>query len=398
MDGLARVVASPDEFLADAFTRRPDLSRDRDVSGLLTLPDIDQVLTGSGVRRPSVRLVRDGALIDPKSWTTRARTGATWMDDLIHPGKVMDLFADGCTIVLQSLHRWWPAVTRLCRQLELDLGHAVQANAYLSPAGVPGFDPHHDTHDVFVLQLDGTKDWTVREPVIDAPLARHRSDHDEAARQPVLLETRLEPGDCLYLPRGFVHSARTETGASLHLTIGILATTAHDLLRRLVHAAGDEPRFRRTLPVGFGTDPAVAHAATKELLAEVAGWLAELDPEPVAADALERFARGRRPLLAGQLLELLAVDDLDDEHVVRLRPTTVWHLQPGDAEVGADRLVLAVGDRRIDLPAEIEPVLTRLLDGAPHVVADLGDLIDRDSRLVLVRRLVREGVLVTVER
>jgi lysine-specific demethylase/histidyl-hydroxylase NO66 len=391
--GLARCVASPAEFLAEAFTRRPDLSRRRDVSGLLGLDDIDRVLTGSGVRRPAVRLVRDGDLIDPKAWTTRARTGATWMDDLIHPGKVMDHFAAGCTIVLQSLHRWWPAVTDLCRDLELDLGHAVQANAYLSPAGVAGFDPHHDTHDVFVLQLHGTKDWTVREPVVEAPLARHRSDHDEAARQPVLLETRLEPGDCLYLPRGYIHSARTETGASLHLTIGLLATTAHDLLRRLVDAAAEDPRFRRTLPVGFGTDRVVAEGATKEVVADWMAWLAEMDPEPIAAATVERFARGRRPILSGQLLELLALDQIADDSRVRLRPRTVV-----DVAVDGEQAVVTCGDRRIALPAVVFPVLERLLDGAAHRVCDLGDLIDHGSRMVLVRRLVREGVLVTVER
>ena len=389
--GLARCVSSPAEFLADAFTRRPDLSRQRDVTGLLGLDDIDRLLTGSGIRRPAVRLVRDGDLIDPKAWTTRARTGATWMDDLIHPGKVMDHFAAGCTIVLQSLHRWWPAVTDLCRDLELDLGHAVQANAYLSPAGVAGFDPHHDTHDVFVLQLLGSKDWTVREPVVEAPLARHRSDHDEAARRPVCLEARLDAGDCLYLPRGYVHSARTETGASLHLTIGVLATTAHDVLRRLVDAAAEDPRFRRTLPVGFGTDPVVAEAATKEVVADWTAWLSQLDPEPVAADAVERFTKGRRPILSGQLLELLALDDLDDEHRVRLRARTVL-----DVAEDADRVVVACGDRRITFPIVVAPVLERLLDGSVHRVGDLGDLIDHDSRLVLVRRLVREGVLVTV--
>jgi hypothetical protein len=36
----------------------------------------------------------------------------------------------------------------------------------------------------------------------------------------------------------------------------------------------------------------------------------------------------------------------------------------------------------------------RLLDG-PLQVGDLADLLDTDSRLVLVRRLVREGVLRT---
>ncbi len=400
--GLGRCVGSADSFLADAFTRAPHLERTGGLDGLLSLADVDRLLTGTGLRRPSVRVVRDGDIVDPSTWTRRARTGSMWIDDLVHPGKVMAHFAEGATVVLQSLHRWWPPAAELCRALEIDLGHAVQANAYLTPASATGFDPHHDTHDVFVLQLHGAKDWVVREPVIEAPLGRHRSDHDEAARQPVLFETRLEPGDCLYLPRGFVHSARTESGASLHLTVGVLATTAHDVLRRLVAAAGDDPRFRRSMPAHFGSDPAVAESAIKDVVADFTGWLTELDPEPFATEETERFRRGRRPVLDGHLLELVALDELDDDHRVQLRPGTLWHLRPddgaGEEGAGEDRVLLVVADRQIGLPAPLEPALARLLDGGAHRVADLGDLLDHDSRIVLVRRLIREGVLVTVER
>jgi hypothetical protein len=58
-------------------------------------------------------------------------------------------------------------------------------------------------------------------------------------------------------------------------------------------------------------------------------------------------------------------------------------------------VALAVGDRRLDLPAAIEPALRRLLDGGWRPVSDLGDLLDGPSRTVLVSRLVREGVLRT---
>lgn len=388
--GLARCVDDAEAFLADAFTRRVRLDHGRPVENLLSLADVDGILTGSGLRRPCIRVVRDGEVVDPATWTRRARTGSMWIDDLIHPGKVMDLFAGGATVVLQSLHRWWPQVTELCRQLELDLGHAVQANAYLTPAGAAGFDPHHDTHDVFVLQLHGTKDWTIREPIVEAPLGRHRSDHDEAVRQPVSLETQLRPGDCIYLPRGHIHSARTASGASLHLTIGVLATTAHDLLRRLIDDAAEDPRFRRTLPAHFGTDAVVAEAATKEVVAEFTAWLAELEPEPVATAARERFRRGRRPVLDGQLLELLSLDELGDDHGVRLRPGTVWHLRPD-----GDRTLLMVADRHIGFPAPLAPVLEHVLDGSTHRIGDLAEWLDAQSRLVLVRRLVREAILVS---
>ena len=134
----------------------------------------------------------------------------------------------------------------------------MQANAYLTPAGAAGLAPHHDTHDVFVLQVAGAKHWAVRAPVVDTPLPRHVSDHDVAAAQPVLFEDEMRPGDVLYLPRGYVHSAAAQQGVSLHLTIGILATTVHDVLRTLVDRAGDDVAFRHSLRPGWPYDDAAA--------------------------------------------------------------------------------------------------------------------------------------------
>lgn len=338
-----------------------------------------------------MRLVRAGEAVDPSTWTRRARTGATSIDDLLDAGRALDLFADGATIVLQSLHRWWPAVGALCRDLEVELGHAVQANAYLTPGGATGLAPHHDTHDVFVLQVHGTKDWTVRRPATRAPLARQRSDHDEAAAQPVLFEAALAPGDVLYLPRGFVHSASAQQGVSLHLTIGVLATTAADVLRRLVDRATDEPRFRRTLAPGWPGEQALAGAEVADVVADLRRWLDDIDPAAVAEDLRQRFWAARSPLLGGHLTEIACLDALDDATEVRVRPASPLVVDSDDGQ-----LVLTVGERRIHLPPALGPAVGRLLDGSTRPVCDLADLLDRTSRLVLVRRLVREGALVTV--
>jgi bifunctional lysine-specific demethylase and histidyl-hydroxylase NO66 len=357
---------------------------------VLSLTDVDRALTGSGLRRPAVRLVRDGEMLPPGDYTKTARTGATRFDDLIDPGRALDLFAAGATIVLQGLQRWWPPATRFCRQLELGLGHAMQANAYLTPAGSAGLAPHHDTHDVFVLQVAGSKHWTVREPVVDTPLPRHVSDHDTAAAQPVLFEADMQPGDVLYLPRGFVHSAAAQQGVSLHLTIGVLATTVHDVLRLLVDRAGDEVAFRRNLPPGWPDDPAAAAAAVKSAVADLAHWLGTVDAGELAAALADRFVSNRTPLLDGQLLEIAGLDAIGDATVVEPRAGTVAALRPD-----LDRLRLVLGDRVVVLPAPVEPAVRRLLDGSTRV-GDLADMLDPPSRLVLVRRLVREGALRTV--
>ena len=63
--------------------------------------------------------------------------------------------------MFQGLHRYWPPLTRLVAELELELGHPCQANAYLTPPGSQGFAVHSDSHDVFVFQTAGAKQWEV---------------------------------------------------------------------------------------------------------------------------------------------------------------------------------------------------------------------------------------------
>jgi bifunctional lysine-specific demethylase and histidyl-hydroxylase NO66 len=408
---LARCVGDPDRFLAGPYGRGPHLHRDGGrFDDLLSLADVDEALTGRGLRHPAVRVVRDGEVIDRDRFTRTARTGRVRVDDLVEPGRLLDLFADGATIVLQALQRWWPPLTTLCRDLEVALGHPVQANAYLTPPGAAGLAPHHDTHDVFVLQVAGTKRWTLREPVLEAPLDRHHSDHDVAATQPVLLQAELGPGDALYMPRGVVHSAAAQERLSLHLTVGILAITAHDVARRLLDRAADDVAFRQDLPPGYAFDPDLARKAVAGVVQQLVGWLDHLDDLDTAAEAdelCESFLTSRTPRLGGHLLELAELGTLDDSTVVRRRTGTLCtitrpHGDDGDDDGDGDgddseptELRVTLGDRQLGLPLTLEPAVRRLLDGHPHPVAELADLLDGPSRLVLVRRLLREGALVT---
>jgi hypothetical protein len=55
--------------------------------------------------------------------------------------------------------------------------------------------------------------------------------------------------------------------------------------------------------------------------------------------------------------------------------------------------VLQLGDRRLTFPVWVEPALGALLPKERFAVADLAGVLDPESRLVLVRRLIREGLL-----
>ena len=84
-----------------------------------------------------------------------------------------------------------------------------------------------------VLQLVGSKEWKVYETVpVPYPYPGEEAGKDgNSIPQQVLdgrlcIDVTLQPGDVLYMPRGFVHEARSPTNAlSFHVTI---ALATHD--------------------------------------------------------------------------------------------------------------------------------------------------------------------------
>ena len=247
------------------------------------------------------------------------------MGDQVIDSRIMELFASGHTIVLQALHRFWPPLIEFAGALSADLAHPVQINAYITPKQSQGFSPHYDVHDVFVLQITGSKRWVIHDPVHPDPLpsqpwTRYRGAVESCAAKDPSADHVLEEGDVLYLPRGFVHSAEALGGVSIHLTIGIHSHTRHDLVRTLLELAEEDPRLRRSLPLGIDVgDPAQLGselAATVAALAEQMQTVSASDIAPVMA----RRSRGSTlPAPAGPLAQAKALEGLSSGSQVSLR-------------------------------------------------------------------------------
>jgi uncharacterized RmlC-like cupin family protein len=344
-DALARCVGDPGRFAGEHWGRAPLYRPQADAAAyadLFSLGDVDHILSSTTPRYPAFRMVKDGRQLDPRSYTRPGRVGGQPVDDLADPAGVYELFHGGATIVLQSLHRFWPPLARLARDLELVLTHPVQVNAYITPPASRGLGVHHDEHDVFVLQVYGRKRWDVHDP--------------DGRPEDRLIVAELAPGDCLYIPQRFPHAAWTAATASVHLTVGVVPTTWAEVLRRAV------------VPV-----------------VEDAG--------AIAVAAADRFWSSRPPILAGQLQQLLALEEIDQDTVVRRRPGAVCRLRQHH-----DRLDVLLGDRVLQMPAHLAPVMGVILASDRLTAGDLAGHLDKSSRLVLVRRLVREGLLESVSR
>ena len=231
-----------------------------------------------GTRQPAFRVVRAGTTIAAGDVTRRAGLGNTDLHDVVAPNNVVDRYRRGDTVVLQGLHHTNPHLARLANNLALALDHPVQVNAYLSPASARGLDLHFDFHDVFVVQLGGSKRWRVW-----APLPRTtdpvKGQHSIAAPRldelgDPLLDLTLEAGDCLYLPRGYPHAAETTDQPSDHLTIGLVAVTWQRVLRKAIDAEVAAGRLTASLPVGLLEPGASAPSAI-----ELDGLRRAVDPE-----------------------------------------------------------------------------------------------------------------------
>jgi bifunctional lysine-specific demethylase and histidyl-hydroxylase NO66 len=342
--------------------------------GLLTFDDVDRLLTGTAIRTPAVRIAKDGSVLPSSTYTRHATLAGQPLTGLLDPAKVFDLFDDGATVVLQGLHRYWEPLGSLVADLELALGHPCQANAYLTPPGSQGFAVHSDSHDVFVFQTSGSKEWEVYP---DGP------DHP---KQSVL----LEPGISMYLPTGTPHAARAQDDVSLHVTVGINQVTWKDLLdRALADALADTGAAH--LPAGYLDDPTLLSDGLGERLEAPAAALRGLDPSSIAHAQVERFLTGRTLWHRGGLRDRVAARTLDDRSGLRRRPGHPCELVPE-----GDRVRVLLGDRELTMPAWVAPALDVVRRSEQLRPADLAELLDDQSRLVLCRRLVREGLLEVV--
>jgi hypothetical protein len=398
---LARCVADPEAFAAEHWGRAPLLTRGTDPGAfrdLLDLDGVDELLSRRGLRTPFVRMAKAGKVIDSSSFTAPGGVGAE-ISDQVRDDKVAALFGDGATVVLQALHRTWPAVIDFCTRLGAELGHPVQANAYVTPPSSRGFSAHYDVHDVFVLQLAGRKHWTIHAPVLPDPLRSQPWGQRGAAvaaaardTEPAI-DTVLEPGDVLYLPRGWLHAATALGEVSAHLTVGIHVVTRYALVEALTALVADDPALRATLPLGLDVaDPEALAPHLDAVRTALVDALARVPAAAVARRVRRAVWTGGRPEPLGVLAATAFAEGLAPGDVIRLRVGLPHHLR-----AAGEKVVLELPDREVGFPAFAEPALRALLSGDPVPVGSLPGM-EEDDQVVFVRRLLREGVVVPAGR
>lgn len=375
---LARCVGDVELFFEKYWAEAPLLRR-AGGSGwgdLASFDDLDRMVSSLGLRAGNLRMVKDGKTLSPSSYTARSRTKGLTNEALVSAALVYERYADGSTIVLESLHRYWEPLADFCRDLELALGHRLQVNAYITPPGSQGFEVHRDDHDVFVLQVWGAKHWTV-------------FDRDDA--EVVIIDEPMPKGSALYIPKGFPHSARTGAEASAHLTVGILTHETIDVFKEIVKLAEAAPELQQRLELNAAADQVTLRRAAEKAVDDVRAWLDSLDVDQLTGRLARRIKSSGQPILRGQLRQLELLGDLEASSTVRRRRGATCFILTDDS-----CLTAVLPDRELQMPLVAGAAMQKIASSDTFKIGDLHDVLDPVGSLVLVKRLIREGLLEVV--
>jgi hypothetical protein len=157
--------------------------------------------------------------------------------------------------------------------------------------------------------------------------------------------------------------------------VGVNVITWLDAAKAALDEAAADLRARRSIDAGDSD-------GVLDVLADL------LAPEDVERRREERLTERSRPLLAQGFEQLRRLDQLT------VKTPLAVNAVHARLDSQGDRLSLHVDGALLDLPAHVEDELAAILAAEePFTAAELPGSLDEAGRLVLVARLVREGVL-----
>ena len=253
------------EFLQRNFAQLPFAMPDRAAPYQQQFTDADFAAMVEHAQA-ILRIVHNGRLVHDNAHMS-------WAD-------AQTYYRRGHTLLVRHAERASAKLQSLAEEFAHFFHSPVDIQVYLTPDQSQAFGWHYDLEEVFIIQVQGCKEYTIRQntlnpaPVWDTMPADLRYE-DETSR--VRMTCRLEAGDWLYIPSGWWHIAQTQA-ASIHLSIGLMPVTRLQLFAFLAHFLAPSPFWcERLLLVQHeeaGTpDRAVAEASDTQLWAEMRAQL-----------------------------------------------------------------------------------------------------------------------------
>lgn len=356
---------------------------------LVTTDVIDDLIATRGLRSNDITMTKNGSTIP---WHRLSTIGNYAPDgEELDSGKVLSEFCDGASITFPTMERLWPPLRAFSAALHADLGHPVNTAATTSPPGTADTIDVYDTTDTFVVQISGMTTWQVVEPLIGDPLPTqpwhsHASDLAEHVKESVPVTYTMQPGDVLYLPRGYIYRRETGSEASTSLAFSITVWNAGTIADLLISALRDSltvtPELRVALPIAPDvSDPLTLGAFVASVQHNLAEALKSIDPVATATTFNGSQRRAVKPESLSTLQSALSSEAVCDTTRLALR---------GGIDASWERPGLLSGQPGVLIvDANDEPHVNLLLRDGTVKAGDLSE--DHDKALEMAKRLIRGG-------
>lgn len=263
---------STTEFCAEYYGQKPlyiAQSSDK-FRSLFGWRSLNAILNSSPIPHPTMKMVLAGKPIIPVNATD-----------------IVEACRNGATLIVEQIHKYDKSIGDFAARISNEIGEPVRVNLYFSQPEHQGYNRHYDTHDVFILQLAGSKKWQVFESTIKFPLFAQKIHGTPPSPEPVV-DCTLEAGHVLYIPRGYWHEATARLEPSLHLTLGIYTRTGIDFLSWLTDELRADVRWRENFPCTLSN---------------------ELDPTPRNSEANMQHLEKLREILTEKLNQHSLLDE-----------------------------------------------------------------------------------------
>lgn len=309
--------------------------------------------------------------------------------------RLYDAYLSGDTIRLIGVEKVWPSLGLLAASLQEALDMNIGFNLFLTPPGSQAFPTHVDTLDSLIVQVAGSKQWFIWEQTYERPLDSQRSQQHIAkmqwAEEQLTLREKpfLEAGDVIYLPRGFPHRAIAGDELSLHLTISFHPLSWVDFFSRALElAALEDLELRQDLTPGFIGDRETQQGMSPMFARLLARLSEKLSFDATLRSLVEEHVSARSFPPDGHFSVLARLQQVGPDSAVERRKGLVCLV-----ESSGDTAAIKFGPKRVQGPKEISMALEFIRDHHHFRVCDLPNSISLDSKLNLVRRLIRDGLL-----
>jgi ribosomal protein L16 Arg81 hydroxylase len=379
--------ASKTEFMEEHWEKAPFLARAPEgqrsrFADHLPPDDLNTVLTSYGLSHPDISMADASRDLTAEDYS--------FSNGRIDPVRAYQEHQKGASLIFNQLQIMHPGMARLTHAMEATLNHSFQTNIYWTPSNAQGFKTHYDNHDVFVLQVSGSKEWKLYDTAIPLPLRSQAFVPGQMEFGPVSSEFVLEEGDMLYLPRGLVHDARSTGDPSIHITLGLLSRTWLEVIQEsIAQLALEDVALRKSVTPGFAMDRSKRQEAAQELKRLIGGLAGKIDAPSEIDKTAHHFIANRVPVAHDQPAQLAGLETLQADTPMQLRPHAMVLIDTDPETIR----VHAYG-RTVAFPDSAEPELRAVMTGEVFTANDLPGDLDEVGRLTLIRRLVQEGLVV----